>query len=107
MPEQQTFTAQQKLNALYIAGVSPALMPGGGLGLGDSFSRGLCSCCGVIDMTRALTAYVTKEKAIENYKRKIYDTRTGVDQDIATPILSCAVVIPDATGNILLEWEDK
>lgn len=105
MHEQQTLTVQQKLNLLFLAGVRPTIMPDLGLSR-DSYSTGLCDCCGVVDMPVALSAYGTKKRVIDNYKKKIYMTRTGPAVDIPDAILPCAIIIPDVTGNLLLEWND-
>lgn len=105
MPEQQTLTAQQKLNLLFLAGVRPTVMPSSGLSR-DAYSQGLCECCGVVDVPSALSTYGSKAKVIENYKKKIYMTRTAPDKAIPDAILPCAILIPDATGNLLLEWND-
>ena len=105
MPEQQTLTAQQKLNLLFLAGVKPTIMPDSGLSH-EAYPRGLCECCGVVDVPLAISAYSTKETVVANYQKKIYMTRTGPAVDIPDAILPCAIIIPDVTGNLLLEWND-
>lgn len=67
---------------------------------------GLCECCGVVDMPGALGVYGTKERVVDTFKKKIYMTRTGPAVDIPDAILPCAIIIPDVTGNLLLEWND-
>lgn len=107
----QELTPQDKLNLLYLAGTKRVNITKKEDGHLDS--GGICSCCGIFSIADTGETAVYRKMGLKGflnhfeYGNKMILTKSLPDQPIPTAELGMCIVIPDETGNVLIEWEDE